>query len=155
GAVAYHKLEICFAQLGGARNFTRSGRACIRLSFENADSRCRGVVDIAGHRDGSALCECHPEARLMEWLAFLMFAAVILVLLAGYAVAFTLGGVALLIAAIGTVAGIFEPALLSTVPSRVYGIMSNETLVAVPLFVFMGVVLERARTAEDALETMA
>lgn len=91
----------------------------------------------------------------MEWLAFLMFAAVILVLLAGYPVAFTLGGVALLFAGIGTVAGIFEPALLSTLPSRVYGIMSNETLVAVPLFVFMGVVLERARIAEDLLETMA
>ena len=91
----------------------------------------------------------------MEWLAFVMFAAVILLLLAGYPVAFTLAGVALAFAGIGWLAGGFEPLLLDTVANRIYGIMTNETLVAVPLFVFMGIVLERSRIAEELLDTMS
>ncbi len=76
-------------------------------------------------------------------------------LLAGFPVAFTLGGVALAFAAIGVAAGGFNEALLTGLPNRVFGIMSNETLVAVPLFVFMGVTLERARIAEELLETLS
>jgi tripartite ATP-independent transporter DctM subunit len=91
----------------------------------------------------------------MEWVALLLFATVIVVLLAGFPVAFTLGGTALLFAAAGTAAGIFNDALLSSLPNRVFGIMSNETLVAVPLFVFMGVTLERARIAEELLDTLS
>ena len=91
----------------------------------------------------------------MEWIALLLFFTVILVLLAGFPVAFTLGGVALIFAAIGVAAGEFNEALLSGLPNRVFGIMNNETLVAVPLFVFMGVTLERARIAEDLLETLS
>ena len=91
----------------------------------------------------------------MEWAALLLFATVIVVLLAGFPVAFTLGGTALLFAAAGTAAGIFNDALLSSLPNRVFGIMSNETLVAVPLFVFMGVTLERARIAEELLDTLS
>jgi len=91
----------------------------------------------------------------MEWVALLLFLSVILLLLAGFPVAFSLGGTALLFALVGTVGGGFEEAFLTSIPSRIFGIMSNETLVAVPLFVFMGVTLERARIAEELLETLS
>jgi len=91
----------------------------------------------------------------MEWIAALLFITVILVLLAGFPVAFTLGGTALIFAAVGVVGGTFNEALLLGLPNRVFGIMTNETLVAVPLFVFMGVTLERARIAEELLETLS
>jgi tripartite ATP-independent transporter DctM subunit len=87
--------------------------------------------------------------------ALMMFLAVVGLLLAGYPVAFTLAGTALLFAMGGVLTGIFDPSFLATMPSRLFGIMSNETLVAVPLFVFMGVTLERARIAEDLLETLS
>lgn len=91
----------------------------------------------------------------MEWVAALLFVAVILILLAGFPVAFTLGGTALIFAGFGVLGGGFNEALLSGLPNRVFGIMTNETLVAVPLFVFMGVTLERARIAEELLETLS
>jgi tripartite ATP-independent transporter DctM subunit len=91
----------------------------------------------------------------MEWVALLLFVSVILVLLAGFPVAFTLGGTALIFAGAGVISGEFSAALLTGLPNRVFGIMNNETLVAVPLFVFMGVTLERARIAEDLLETLS
>ncbi len=91
----------------------------------------------------------------MEWVALCLFVAVVLVLLAGFPVAFSLGGTALIFAFAGVVGGGFESAFLSGLPSRVFGIMTNETLVAVPLFVFMGITLERARIAEDLLETLS
>jgi tripartite ATP-independent transporter DctM subunit len=91
----------------------------------------------------------------MEWVALLLFISVILVLLAGFPVAFTLGGTALIFAGAGVLAGAFPEALLSSLPNRVFGIMVNETLVAVPLFVFMGVTLERARIAEELLGTLS
>jgi tripartite ATP-independent transporter DctM subunit len=91
----------------------------------------------------------------MEWVAFLLFFAVVLLLLAGFPVAFSLGGTALLFALAGVLSGGFEAAFLSGLPSRVFGIMTNETLIAVPLFVFMGITLERARIAEDLLETLS
>jgi tripartite ATP-independent transporter DctM subunit len=91
----------------------------------------------------------------MEWVALLLFVSVIVVLLAGFPVAFTLGGTALIFAGIGVLSGDFNEALLSGLPNRVFGIMNNETLVAVPLFVFMGVTLERARIAEELLETLS
>jgi len=84
-----------------------------------------------------------------------MFAAVFAVLLTGYPVALALGGTALAFAFIGSRLDLFDSAFLEALPNRLYGIMINETLMAVPLFVFMGVVLERARIAEDLLATMA
>ena len=90
----------------------------------------------------------------MEWVALLLFVSVILVLLAGFPVAFTLGGTALIFAGIGALTGDFNDALLSSLPNRVFGIMTNESLVAVPLFVFMGVTLERAKIAEELLDTL-
>jgi tripartite ATP-independent transporter DctM subunit len=91
----------------------------------------------------------------MEWVALLLFLAVIVLLLAGFPVAFSLGGTALIFAFLGVLTGSFEAAFLSGLPSRIFGIMTNETLVAVPLFVFMGITLERARIAEDLLETLS
>jgi len=91
----------------------------------------------------------------MEWMSALLFLAVILVLLAGFPVAFTLGGTALVFAGIGIAAGVFDAAFLASIPNRLYGIMGNETLVAVPLFVFMGITLERARIAEELLDTLS
>jgi len=91
----------------------------------------------------------------MEWVALLLFLAVIVLLLAGFPVAFSLGGTALIFALIGVLTGSFESAFLSGLPSRIFGIMTNETLIAVPLFVFMGITLERARIADDLLETLS
>ena len=78
-----------------------------------------------------------------------------MVLLAGYPVAFTLAGTAILFAVIGLLTGNFEVGYLSALPSRLFGIMTNETLIAVPLFIFMGITLERAKIAEDLLETLS
>ncbi|UZJ46257.1 TRAP transporter large permease subunit [Marinimicrobium sp. C6131] len=92
---------------------------------------------------------------MIELIPLLMFAAVCAVLMLGYPVAFTLAGVALVFAGFGIVTGVFEPNLLRTFPSRIYGIMANYTLVAVPLFVFMGTLLEKSRLAEELLENMS
>lgn len=91
---------------------------------------------------------------LIELIPLFMFAAICIFLMLGYPVAFTLGGVALAFAAFGIVGGVFDPNLLKSFPSRLYGIMNNYTLVAVPLFVFMGTVLEKSRLAEDLLANM-
>ena len=91
----------------------------------------------------------------MEWMAFYLFAAVFVLLLVGYPVAFTLAGTALLFTLIGEATGTFDPAFLEALPNRLYGIITNQILIAVPLFVFMGVTLERSRIAENLLETMA
>ena len=88
-------------------------------------------------------------------LALAMFISVIGVLLLGFPVAFTLAGTALIFALIGVATGWFDITFLETMPSRISGIMNNATLVAVPLFVFMGVTLEKARIAEDLLETLS
>lgn len=91
----------------------------------------------------------------MEWVALLLFVTVIVLLLAGFPVAFSLGGTAMLFALFGVVGGGFESAFLSGMPSRLFGIMTNETFIAVPLFVFMGITLERAKIAEALLETLS
>jgi len=92
---------------------------------------------------------------LLELIPLFMFALVCLALMLGYPVAFTLAGVSLLAAALGIVGGQFDPNLLRSFPSRIYGIMSNYTLVAVPLFVFMGTMLEKSRLAEELLNNMS
>ncbi|MBO9489425.1 TRAP transporter large permease subunit [Endozoicomonas sp. G2_1] len=91
----------------------------------------------------------------MEIVSLLMFAAVCLVLLTGYPVAFALAGTALLFAGGGILFGVFEPAFLSALPSRLYGVINNQTLLAVPLFVFMGAMLERSKIAENLLTAMS
>lgn len=84
-------------------------------------------------------------------LAVAMFAAAILALMSGFSVALTLGGVALLFALVGILLGVFPDAFLKGFPARIQGSMENQVLIAVPLFVIMGVVLERSRVAEDLL----
>ncbi len=88
-------------------------------------------------------------------IALIMFAVVFVVLLAGYPVAFSLAGTALAFAWFGHLSGTFDFVFLEALPNRLFGIMTNEMLVAVPLFVFMGVMLERSRIAEKLLETMS
>jgi len=91
----------------------------------------------------------------MEIMSALLFLSVCLVLLLGYPVAFSLAGTSLVFALIGIASGTFDPSFLNAFPSRIFGTLTNSTLIAVPLFVFMGVILERSRIAEDLLETMA
>lgn len=90
-----------------------------------------------------------------ELLPLLMFLFTFAILLSGFPVAFCLCGAALCFAALGLLTGHFDVAFLSAIPARIFGIMTNQTLIAVPLFVFMGVVLERSKIAEDLLETMS
>ncbi len=92
---------------------------------------------------------------MAETLAVAMVAAVCALLLVGYPVALTLAGVSLGFAAAGAAAGAMDLALLGALPQRIFGVMSNDVLLAIPLFIFMGVMLERSRIAEDLLETMA
>jgi tripartite ATP-independent transporter DctM subunit len=92
-----------------------------------------------------------PHAEL---LAVLMVAAVIVALMAGYPVALTLAGVSLAFAALGHLMGVMGLGILGALPQRIFGVMTNETLLAIPLFIFMGVMLERSRVAEELLETM-
>lgn len=91
---------------------------------------------------------------LAQVLDVAMFVVACVVLLAGYPVAFTLAGTAVLFAALGWAMGAFDPTFLSALPQRVFGIMTNPVLISVPLFVFMGVMLERSKVAELLLETM-
>ena len=90
----------------------------------------------------------------IEYVSLIMFGVTCGVLLLGFPVAFTLAGVSLLFAFCGAVAGVIDLSFFGAVPSRFVGVMTNEVLVAVPLFVFMGVMLERSRIAEQLLETM-
>ena len=92
---------------------------------------------------------------MIEYLSLLMFAVTFLVLVAGYPVAATLAGVGLLFAFIGIIFGIFDATILGFIPSRVFGIVTNQTLVAVPLFVLMGITLERTEIAKTLLESMS
>ncbi len=92
---------------------------------------------------------------LEDYMSLIMFASVCLVLLAGYPVAFSLAGTALGFAGLGYYLDIFDEAFLHALPNRLFGVMGNETLLAVPLFVFMGVMLERSRIAENLLDSMA
>jgi tripartite ATP-independent transporter DctM subunit len=91
----------------------------------------------------------------MEYMPLIMFAVVCGVLLLGYPVAYSLAGTALLFAGFGILSGNFDSAYLHALPSRLYGIVTNQTLIAVPLFVFMGVMLEKSRVAENLLTAMS
>jgi tripartite ATP-independent transporter DctM subunit len=90
-----------------------------------------------------------------EALPFLMFLAVFAALLAGYPVALTLAGVALAFALGGIATGVFAASDLGFLPGRLYGVIDNDTLIAVPLFVLMGVTLEKSRIAETLLDSMS
>jgi len=89
-----------------------------------------------------------------DLLAPLMFAVLVLFLLLGYPVAFSLAANGLLFAVVGIEYGLLKPELLGALPDRIYGIMQNETLLAIPFFTFMGLVMERSGLAEDLLDTI-
>lgn len=92
---------------------------------------------------------------MAEFIPFVMFLVACLTLMAGYPVAFSLAGTALLFAAVGTITGHFDMAFLQALPNRLFGTIENTTLIAVPLFILMGVMLEKSRLSEDLLESMA
>ena len=89
-----------------------------------------------------------------DLLGPLMFVAAFLLIFSGYPVAFSLGGTALIFAAIGVSMDIFQWTLLYAFPERLFGIMSNYVLLAVPFFIFMGTMLEKSKLAEDLLTTI-
>jgi len=91
----------------------------------------------------------------MEYMALYLFIAVCLVLLIGFPVAFSLAGTALAFAGIGLMLGHFDASFLHAIPNRLFGIVSNSILMAVPLFIFMGVMLEKSKVAENLLDAMA
>ena len=91
----------------------------------------------------------------MEWLSLLLFISIIAVLLLGVPVSLALAGTSLIFAVIGIFLGEFEASFLTGLPNRIYGIMTNPTLLAIPLFVFMGITLEKSKIAENLLESLS
>jgi TRAP-type mannitol/chloroaromatic compound transport system permease large subunit len=91
---------------------------------------------------------------LIHYMAPIMFAALVILLLLGYPVAFALAANGLIFGLIGIELGLFRPDFLQALPERVYGVMSNDTLLAIPFFTFMGLILERSGMAEDLLDTI-
>ena len=92
---------------------------------------------------------------MIEYASLIMVGVVFLLLLLGYPVALTLAGTALMAALVGVISGIFDIAFLNASPNRLFGIISNQTLIAVPLFILMGVILEKSKIAERLLESMS
>jgi tripartite ATP-independent transporter DctM subunit len=93
-------------------------------------------------------------AHLGEWLDLAMFLALCALVLLGYPVSFTLAGTALIFGLLGMAMGVFDADFMGVFPNRIFGVMTNEVLIAVPLFIFMGVMLERSKVAEELLDTM-
>jgi tripartite ATP-independent transporter DctM subunit len=91
---------------------------------------------------------------LIHYMAPIMFASLVVFLLLGYPVAFSLAANGLIFALLGIELGLFRPDFLQALPERVWGVMSNDTLLAIPFFTFMGLILERSGMAEDLLDTI-
>ena len=97
------------------------------------------------------ICMC----GVAGWLDVAMIATLCALILAGYPVAFSLGGTALLFALLGLTFGVFDPAFVRPFPQRIHGAVMNSTLTAVPMFILMGVILEKSKIAEELLDEMA
>src|SRR3982750_50700 len=93
-------------------------------------------------------------ALLIHYMAPIMFMALVVFLLLGSPVAFSLGAVGLIFGFIGIEVGLFRPDFLQALPERIYGIMNNDVLLAIPFFTFRGLILERSGMAEDLLDTI-
>src|ERR671934_261652 len=93
-------------------------------------------------------------ALFIHYMAPIMFASLVLFLLLGYPVAFSLAANGLIFGLIGIELGLFHPDFLQALPERIYGIMNNDVLLAIPFFTFMGLILERSHMAEDLLDTI-
>jgi tripartite ATP-independent transporter DctM subunit len=91
----------------------------------------------------------------VEYISLILFLCVCLFLMLGYHVAFTLAGTALIFATGGVLVGVFDAGFLSALPGRIFGTVNNTTLIAVPLFILMGTILEKSRVAEELLDCMA
>jgi tripartite ATP-independent transporter DctM subunit len=94
------------------------------------------------------------SALLIHYMAPIMFASLVVFLLLGYPVAFSLAANGLIFGLIGIELGLFRPDFLQALPERIYGIMNNDVLLAIPFFTFMGLILERSGMAEDLLDTI-
>lgn len=105
-------------------------------------------MDLLGAH-GFCLCGITP------WLDVAMIAMLCVLILAGYPVAFSLAGTALIFAALGLTFGVFDIGYIRPLPQRIYGAVTNTTLIAVPMFILMGVILEKAKIAEELLDEMA
>ena len=90
-----------------------------------------------------------------EFFAFLLFLLLAIFLLFGYPVAITLAGTAIIVGCLGFLMDLFPMVLISVLPNRIFGIVTNETLIAVPLFIFMGLMLEKSGIANELLENMS
>src|SRR3954471_8095957 len=99
-----------------------------------------------------------PQSAVAGWLraemAPIMFVSLVFFLLMGYPVAFSLAALGLLYAIAGIKLGLFTPNLMQALPNRLFGVMENDTLLAIPFFTFMGLILERSGMAEDLLDTI-
>src|SRR5579872_6447233 len=93
-------------------------------------------------------------AFLVANMAPIMFGSLVIILLLGYPAAFSLAAIGLIYGLLGIELGLFQPDFLQALPDRIYGVMSNDTLLAIPFFTFMGLVLERSGMAEDLLDTI-
>ena len=93
-------------------------------------------------------------AMLIHYMAPIMFASLVIFLLLGYPVAFSLAANGLIFGLLGIELGLFRPDFLQALPERIYGIMNNDVLLAIPFFTFMGLILERSGMAEDLLDTI-
>ena len=91
---------------------------------------------------------------MIAYLDLIMFAALMAVILMGFPVAFSIAGIAILFAYLGWMLGVMDISLLGAFGQRVFGLLSNEVLIAIPLFVLMGAILEKSRIAEELLDTM-
>jgi len=91
---------------------------------------------------------------VIQYMAPIMFASLVIFLLLGYPAAFSLAANGLIFALIGIELGLFRPDFLQALPERIYGVMNNDTLLAIPFFTFMGLILERSGMAEDLLDTI-
>ena len=132
-------------------------RPAAGVPAQDGDPAVRSSDGAARRRAGDPRLRCAGRKALMalaETLAILMVAAVIVALMAGYPVALTLAGVSLTFAVLGHLLGVMGLGILGALPERIYGVMTNDVLLALPMFIFMGVMLERAGVAENLLERM-
>ena len=121
-------------------------------------ARSRGRANRRAQSKNTSFPQADPGSRMeaffIDNMAPIMFGALVFFLLLGYPAAFSLGAVGLIFALIGIELGLFVPDFLQALPERIYGVMSNDTLLAIPFFTFMGLVLERSGMAEDLLDTI-
>ena len=125
---------------GPARSKPKSSTSSRPSKNNERPQRESGVIDMT--------------AFFIDNMAPIMFVALVVFLLLGYPAAFSLGAVGLIFGLIGIELGLFAPDFLQALPERIYGVMSNDMLLAIPFFTFMGLVLERSGMAEDLLDTI-